>query len=695
MAIAEDFLSENEFFENQPARLDPIEQLTAWAGMDNVAGDLEEDIAGEIASRVIEEYDIDKGSRADWEDEAHAAMDAVLQKIETKNHPWPKASNVRFPLLTTAALQFGARSYPAIIQGDKVVKVKVIGPDRDGAKAARADRIALHMSWQLLEEQPGWESDTDMLLHQLPVLGHAFRKVFRDRAGNRNCSEMVSAMNFVVHQDTQSIEDVPRATHEIDLYPHQIVERIRDGRFVDFEWVASGPSNDNTNESADENKGAQTDEQAPHRFLEQYRLWDLDGDGFPEPWIATVHKSSGKLVRLQANYDLNKTLINQRGEIARLPRYQYWVSYPFLPDPNGGFYGIGFGRLLKSISETVNGAINQLLDAGTLQTKGGGFIGSGLNVKKSKIPVAMNEWMVLNIPGAAIRDAIVPHQFSGPSPVLFQLLGLMIDAGKQIASVQEVLSGETSAKTMQPTTLLALIEQGLKVFTAIIKRVFRALSREFRLLYELNQRYPDEETYAETIDYQPSQKLIEQLQQMQQQEQMPPPEMLQQLQPPTMAQDYAINDRNIVPIADPNAVTDMQALGKAQVVWSAMGHPNLNAEKALRRYFGAAKIEDIDELVVSQQPDPMQVMNAQVELQKKAAAAEKDKAAAKKLDADAMKVAAETEHTAIKTESERHDVAAKHAEIASGRMDDSRDMDEALKAAQLQNALRENGKSRQ
>jgi hypothetical protein len=39
-----------------------------------------------------------------------------------------------------------------------------------------------------------------------------------------------------------------------------------------------------------EAEGAQGDRDKPHEFLEQHRYWDLDEDGYPEPYIVTVHK---------------------------------------------------------------------------------------------------------------------------------------------------------------------------------------------------------------------------------------------------------------------------------------------------------------------------------------------------------------------------------------------------------------------
>jgi hypothetical protein len=745
--------------EGQPPN--PIEQLAAWVEMPNVAFEIDESELGRIADRVIEEYQIDKSSRSDWEDEARSAMDAVLQKTEPKAHPFPGAANIKFPLLTTAALQFGARSYPAIVQGDKVVRVKTIGPDPYGLKQERADRIGMHMSYQLLEEQDGWESDLDVMLHQLPILGHGFKKVYRNHESRENLSEFVSAMNLVVHQNTKDIRRVPRATEEMELYPYEIEERIRDEAFIPFEYAAAGA--EQADEADKDANRAQTDEDAPHLFLVQYRNWDLDGDGLAEPWIATVHKSSGKLVRLQANYDLENARLNRHGELAKLPRYQYFVGFPFIPDPNGGYYGVGFGRLLKSIGETINSSLNAMMDAATLQNKGGGFIGSGLNVKKSKITVSLNEWTVVNVPGQKIREAIVPHQFQGPSPVLFQLLGLMLDAGKQIASIQEILTGEKSASTMQPTTLLALIEQGLKVFTAIVKRLFRSLKREFELLYELNRRFPDEEAYAEIIDWEPDQELVQQVEQLQQQammghnggppmdgqppqggapqgmpqpgmeqpgmpgaeppqggeppmqaegnqgqpgmpgamqqQQQPlqiPPEIMARLTPPSMQADYDHRDRNVTPVADPTAVTDMQALGKAQVIWSTIEHPKVNGEEALRRYYQAAQIEDIDKLILPEQgPDPIAMESVKVELRAKNARAVKDIAAANKMKIEAQiegrraeseigKAQADAAKTAIETEGLRQEVAQQFAEMASGAVDADRELNLALTEAQVE-----------
>ena len=62
-----------------------------------------------------------------------------------------------------------------------------------------------------------------------------------------------------------------------------------------------------------------------------------------------------------------------------------------------------------------------------------------------------------------------------------------------VAGTQEILAGDAEMANAPPTTILALIEQGLKVYTAIHKRVYRALKSEFDKLYRLNRLYLKEE----------------------------------------------------------------------------------------------------------------------------------------------------------------------------------------------------------
>lgn len=555
--------------------------LQRLSEMDNAAEAFKPEELSVLGARVVREYQIDKDSRADWEQTATRAMNMAKQKKETKSSPWDGASNVKYPMLTTAALQFAARAYPAIVDGPRIVKCAVMGRDQQGLKAAMADRVAQHMSYQLLYEMPEWEADMDTALHQIPVVGCAFKKVYADpmsEAGVR--SELVSAFNFVVNQKTKSLETTPRATHVFHLYPHEIGERIRSGRFSEFDVKSGGDGGD--------------DDSAPHEFLEQHRYWDADGDGVDEPWIVTVHKKLETVVRIMPCFDVAEIDVDQiKGRIIRIKRKNYFVKIPFLPDPEGGFYDIGFGKLLEALNDVIDTTINQMMDAATLQNSGGGFAAAGVNLGKSRIKFKMGEFQTVPSAGQDIRQALFQPEFRGPSPVLFQLLGLMMESGKDIASIKDILTGETP-NNQTATSTMAAIEQGLKVFTAIYKRVFRALKSEFGLIYDINRATLNQPKYFALMD-----------------------------EPVAVTKDDYHDDLDVMPVADPNTVTDMQRMAKAQFLMEqvASGNPHINPLEATRRALEAARIERIEDVLIAQPPppDPLQVEGAKTEVELKKA----------------------------------------------------------------------------
>jgi len=110
-----------------------------------------------IGEMCYEGYTKDKQSRSSWERRNAAAMDLAMQIQGDKNFPWPNCSNVAFPLVTIAVMQFHARAYPAILDGTDVVRYRTIGSDPTGIEAKRGERIGSHMSWQLLEQDQDWD----------------------------------------------------------------------------------------------------------------------------------------------------------------------------------------------------------------------------------------------------------------------------------------------------------------------------------------------------------------------------------------------------------------------------------------------------------------------------------------------------------------------------------------------------------
>jgi chaperonin GroES len=330
------------------------------------------------------------------------------------------------------------------------------------------------------------------------------------------------------------------------------------------------------------------DDAAPNKFIEQHCYYDLDDDGFAEPWIVTIHERSEQVVRIAAGFDPRE--IRYRGtKIVRIPREDYFVMYPFIPDPDGGFYPLGFGMLLESITAVIDSTMNQMLDAGHLQNAGGGFIGSGLSLKKSEYRFEPGVYYTLGEMGQDIRNAIVTMQHPGPSAALFQLLTMMVESAKQITSIQDILTGDVKSQQIQPTTLLAMIEQGLKVFTAIYKRIFKALSKEYKILYRLNRKYLSDEDYSRVVG-----------------------------EEAVVATDYAEDNIAVTPVADPNLITEMQRIARAQLLSQLQAQPPydklLDPNKTLARLLTAAGIDNYPEVLAPPPPPPQETPEGQMQM---------------------------------------------------------------------------------
>ena len=336
---------------------------------DNLAEKLSEMDLTTLGSDVVASFEMDKRSRIDWEKKTEESMKLALQVMENKSFPWTNASNVKFPLITIAALQYHARAYPALISGTNVVKCKVLGTDLDGKAKDRALRIERHMSYQVLEEDENWEDQTDKVLITQPIVGCAFKKVYYDTQKKHNVSENILAKDLVVSYYTKSLETAPRISHIIYLTKNDIYTRVKSGIYREVELgLSKDLTKDTLGKLQDKVQGTtepSEETEKPYEIIEQHRNIDLDGDGYAEPYIVVVHRDSKKVLRLVARFFPGS--VEFKGEdVLSIKAENYFTKYPFIPSPDGGFYDLGFGSLLSPLNESINTLINQLIDAGTM-----------------------------------------------------------------------------------------------------------------------------------------------------------------------------------------------------------------------------------------------------------------------------------------------------------------------------------------
>jgi chaperonin GroES len=289
-------------------------------------------------------YVDDKASRAGWETWYAEAMKLALQVKEDKSFPWPNCSNIKFPLLTIAALNFHAKAYPAIVNGESVVKCRVVRKDPDGSVQQRADRVGKHMSYQLLECMP-WEEQTDKQLLVTAIMGTTFKKTVRDNNRKVNCSDLVMPQDLVVNYYTTDLESCPRASHRFTLTKNERIENINSGlyRKPDTnlpEQQAIGPME----AAKDKAQKLSPPADAPVHFLiEQSCFLDLDGDGYEEPYAVTFDENTGFVYRILARFYKSDIKKNASGAVVRIEAENYYTKFGLIPSPDGGFYDMGLG----------------------------------------------------------------------------------------------------------------------------------------------------------------------------------------------------------------------------------------------------------------------------------------------------------------------------------------------------------------
>ena len=570
-------------------------------GFDNIAEHLDGDTLKKIGSMVVDGYQEDLESRSDWEDRFDSNMDLALQTVEHKTFPWDGASNVKYPILTTAALQFSSRAYPALVSGTQVVKAKISGFDETGEKYNSAVRVGKHMSYQLLEEMENWEEDMDRLCMILPIVGCVFKKTYFSTTLGRNVSELVYPKDLVVNYWSKSLDDAPRKTHVLELSKNDMYERQVTGFYL--EDIELNPSNETVDESADNrigvHEGTLSDETTPYVLIEQHVSLDLDGDGYSEPYIVFVDLDSRQVLRIAARWDEEDVQQKEDGTIIRIPSVEYFTKYSFVPNPDGGFYDIGFGVLLSPINDTVNTLINQLVDSGTLNNLNAGFISRGIRIKGGDKNFGLGEWKTVNSTSEDLRKGIVPLPSKEPSQVLYSLLSMMIDSANKLGSVTDILTGENPGQNQPATTTMAVIEQGLKVFGSIYKRMHRSLKKEFRKLYRLNRIYLPPESYFEVLDIGDPQAAMA-----------------------IFKTDYNKDVTNVQPQADPNVASESQRLIKAQALLELMQLGNINPTIVTRRILEAQEQPNIQELM--QMPEPGPNLEFEFEQQKAQDESERD-----------------------------------------------------------------------
>ena len=587
----------------------------------NIADMLTKQTLMEIGKNVINGYEADLDSMSDWADYVEIGMKLVKQEKNAKSTPWDGAANFKSPTLMQAALKFSDRASTELLRQEDILKTTVIGKDLNGEKAKQAERVAEYSNFQLNVEMDEWRDEHEKLLYEIPYDGTVFKKTFFDFRLGRPVSNVITYPNFVVSNTIDSISRLRRFSETIELSENEVTERKRQGIWSDVE-LSLGTS-EATKEQETE---AEADKMTT--FIEQQGYFDLDGDGYEEPYTFVVDKNSQTVVRIIARFELSDVLIKNKSskvssklsesiggslkdfEVVRVKAVSTITKYGFLRDPEGGFLDVGYSYILGALTNSINATTNQLVDAGTLANRQGGWLAKGFSRKMGNSSFKPGEWKQTGISAQDLQTGVVPLPIREPSGTLFSLMQYMISSSQELSASADLT--QALGANAPATTTLALVQEQQQSAGAIILRIYRAMSSEFTKLFIINSKFLDPEEYQEVLD---------------------DPEA-------SFENDFNVKSVNIIPIANPEISSKIQRIQQAQAELSQVELVSLaggDIRVIVKNFYEAIGAQNIDEIfpdlgpqeqlqkLLSENPDLAEMLAGETERMDLIAASEADK----------------------------------------------------------------------
>ena len=539
----------------------------------NLAELLPDNILAPIGQELAANYQDYKSSRGDWEKAYTSGLDLLGFKYESKTEPFKGASGATHPVLAEAVTQFQSLAYKELLPAQGPVRTQIIGlPTAD--REQQAQRVKDFMNYTIMSEMKEYEAEFDQMLFYLPLSGSAFKKVYYDSVMGRAVSKFVPADDLVVPYTATSLEDADAIIHTIKISENELRKQQVGGFYRDIELNPA-----HINESATDKKERELDGTRKGKDEKMYSLLEchvnLDIDGFNDvtaegeptgiklPYIVTIEEASKEVLSIRRNYEIGDPTKS---------KISYFVHFKFLPGL--GFYGFGLIHMIGGLSRTATSALRSLLDAGTLSNLPAGFKMRGIKMRDESQSIQPGEFRDVDAPGGNLRDAFMTLPFKEPSQTLLALMGVVVQAGQRFASIADLQVGDGNQQAAVGTTV-AMLERGSRTMSAIHKRLYASMKKEFSLLARVFKLYLPPIYPYDVIG---GQRQIKQL-------------------------DF--DDRvDILPVADPNIFSQTQRISLAQTEMQlAASNPAIhNQYEVYRNMYEALGVKDIDLILKKPQP---------------------------------------------------------------------------------------------
>jgi hypothetical protein len=449
----------------------------------NLAESIDPDRLNKVATTLLDLIEKDMDARSD-RDERYAEalrLTGLSAQEDVAGADFEGASNVIHPILNKAVIDFQSSTVKELFPPGGPVKDKIIGsPTQE--KVDKARRKAKWLNYQATEEMREFRPDFEEVLSQCGLAGAAYLKFYWDKRLDRPKCEPVFRDKVIYPSSASSFDAAPRKAHMMTLSAHVMDERIKSGMYSDV-----GMSLISVDDPAETAAGEVTKRIAGvvdspdnadgvRTVYEVYAYLDLETDGEMDPYVVTIDETSRKVLAVYRNWEPDDP---------RKIEMDHIVEFSFIPWRGGS---VGFVEIIGSLAKAGTGALNALLDSAHVNNMPTGLRLKGVNAQD----LSPSPGEILEVDGGAVSDDIrklyMPLPFNPPSAVLFQLLGFVTQAAE--GAVQTTMEKLADQRQDAPVgTTMALIEQGMKVFSAIHARLHWSMGRALRIIHRLNKHY--------------------------------------------------------------------------------------------------------------------------------------------------------------------------------------------------------------
>ena len=422
--------------------------------------------------------------------------------------------------------------------------------------------------------------DTDRMFFGVGFGGQGIKKVYNCPLRRRPVSESIPIEDFIVSNALTDLGNAQRMTHRSKMKPSTLRRLQIIGVYRDV--VLGQPTQSDQPNAVEQVKaevlGVQVAPQDPkdadHVILECYCELELDeyaprqfkGKGLRLPYRVTLEKDSRKILEVRRNW--------KEDDKQCLPR-EFFVDFSYVKA--FGFYGIGLLHILGNTTKAVTAICREFIDAGMFANFPGFIYAKGAGRQlTNQFRVPPGGGIGLDIGLQRLQDAVMPLPYKSPDAAFQQFESHLEQLGQRLGGTANIQVGEGRQDAPVGTTL-ALIEQATKPTGAVMKRLMAAQGKEFQLLKE---RFKDDPEAFWRFNRQPAM--------------------------PWQKEQFvkAIDDFDLVPVADPNNPTGLHRKAKATALQQmAQAAPALfDLKKTVVRVGNDLEIDDIESLLAPDQP---------------------------------------------------------------------------------------------